>query len=201
MNILIRTLLVSSILVPLAQAADLPAASASAPSAASAPVSASSPATAASAPATAPNQSTAAAIPSKEDAVKAIAVLENSFLGLEAPAAAQSIMLFAENSKQVSVQLSLKTTPWIFGKAKDSKAEEENYRRMLLVAYLAGNMKSQFAAGKPIDNPQAGWEFALKAYQTIKQDNNKIKIPELETLQLQQSKGQLPALAKKALKK
>lgn len=176
-TLFIRALLVSSLLAPLAQAADESAASA----------------TAASAP--------AAVTPSKADVTKAIAVLESNFLGQEAPTAAQTIMQFAQRSKDVAIQLSPKTTPWIFGEAKPVNQDEEIYRQMLLVAYLAGNMKAQFAANKPVDSPLAGWQFALKSYQTIKQDNNKISIPELETLKKQQAKGELPKLAAKALQK
>jgi len=179
----IRALLVSSILVPLAHAADAPAASA--------PI----------ASETAAAQAPAIVVPSKEDVTKAIASLEKSFLGKDAPAAAQIVMQFAENSKEVVIQLSPKTTPWLFGDAKGSNADNEAYRQMLLVAYLAGNIKAQFTAGKPIDTPLAGWQFALKSYQTIKQDNNKVSIPELETLKKQQAKGELPKLAAKALQK
>ena len=182
-TLFIRALLVSSLLAPLAQAAD--------ESVASAPV-ASAPA--ASAPVSAP----AAVVPSKIEVTKAIAVLESNFLGKEAPTAAKTVMLFAENSKEVTMALSPKTAPWIFGDKKIDNAAEENLRFMLLVAYVAGNMKAQLAAGKPVDSPLAGWQFALKAYKTIQQ-KNKAKISELETLKSQQSKGQLDALAKKAL--
>lgn len=182
----IRTLLVSSLLAPLAHAADEPA---SVP--ASAPV-------AASAPAEAPAP---VVVPSKADVTKAIAVLEKSFLGAEAPAAAQTVLQFAENSKDVAIQLSPKTTPWLFGEAKGNNADNETYGRMLMVAYLAGNIKAQLAAGKPVDTPLAGWQFALKSYQVIKQNNSKVSIPELETLKKQQAKGELPKLAAKALQK
>lgn len=192
MNTLIsRILLAGCILAPMAQAADEPAA-ASAPAA----VSASAPAAAASAPAAAK----APVVPSKAEVVKAISVLENTFLGEEAPAAAQTVMQFVQYSKDIALQLSPKTTSWVFGEKKPANAAEEQYRYMLLVAYMAGNAKAQLAAGKPVDSPQAGWQFALKSYEIIKK-KNKIKIAELETLKAQQAKGQLSALAKKALQK
>lgn len=189
MNTLIsRILLAGCILAPLAQAAEE---NASAPAA----VSASAPA---AATASAPAAAKAPVVPSKAEVTKAIAVLENTFLGEEAPLAAQTVMQFVQHSKDVNMQLSPKTTPWVFGDKPAASKAEEQFRYMLLVAYMAGNTKSQLAAGKPVDNPQAGWQFALKSYETIKK-KNKVKIAELETLKTQHAKNQLPALAKKAL--
>lgn len=156
----------------------------------------------ASAPASAVASAPAAvAIPGKEDVKKAIAILETNFLGEEAGVAAETVMLFAQESKDISIQLNPKTTPWIFGEAKTTDKDEEIYRRMLMVAYLAGNVKAQLTTGKAVDSPVAGWGFALKSYQAIQKANGKIKLAELETLKKQQAKGELPGLAKKALQK
>ncbi|MBS1157071.1 MAG: hypothetical protein H6R07_2995 [Proteobacteria bacterium] len=182
-TLFIRALLVSSLLAPLAQAADESVASAPA---ASAPATASAP---------------AAVAPSKADVTKAIAVLESNFLGQDASAAAQTVMQFAQLSKDIAIQLSPKTTLWIFGEAKPDSQDEEIYRQMLMVAYVAGNLKAQLSAAKPVDSPLAGWKFTLKAYQDIQAANSKIKIAELETLKKQQAKGELPKLAAKALQK
>lgn len=185
MKILQQLLLGLCILAPLAQAAD----NASAP-AASAPASASA---VESTPATQP-------LPSKEEVLRAIDTLENRFLNQEALAAAQTVYLFAQQSKEVSVMLSPEIAPWVSAEAKPRSAGDENVRRMLLAAYLAGNIKAQLAAGKPADNPVAGWKLALKAYQSIKQKNKQFTIPEMETLKAKQAKGELPKLAEKALK-
>ena len=179
-----RTLLACSILMPAVHAAD--SAVASAPAA----VSASAPAM----------TKAAETVPSKEEVAKAIAVLENTFLGQDAPIAAQAVLQFVQLSKDVTMELIPKTTPWVFGDKKTVNAAEDQFRYMLLVAYMAGNAKAQLAAGKPVDTPVAGWQFALKSYETIKK-KNKVKIAELETLKAQQTKGQLPALAKSSLQK
>ncbi len=181
-----RTLLALCVLAPVAQAADEPAT-------ASAPV-------AASAPAAAPAKKVEAPVPTKEEVTKAIAVLENDFLGQEAPLAAQTVLHFVQLSKDVTMELSPKTTPWVFGEKKAATPAEQQFRMMLMVAYMAGNAQAQLAAGKRIDSPLAGWQFALKSYEIIKK-KNKIKIAELETLKTQQAKKQLPALAQKALQK
>lgn len=154
------------------------------------PVAASAPAKAASAPAT-------VAVPSKAAVDQAIAVLEKDFLSDKAPAAADTVLQFVQESKDVRVQLSPKTTPWIFGN-KSADAKENNLRFMLLVAYMAGNSQAQLKTGKTADNPLAGWQFALKSYEALKRAH-KVKIAELETLKAQQAKGQLSALAKTVL--
>ena len=143
----------------------------------------------------------AAAMPSKDEVIKAIAVLEKDFLGDAAAGAAQTVMQFAEQSKDVTLQVSAKTTPWVFGDTQAADADEDIYRQMLLVAYIAGNMQTQIASGKAVDNPLAGWKFVLKTYQIIQKANSKVKLAELETLKSQSNKGQLEALAKKALQK
>ncbi len=143
----------------------------------------------------------ATALPTKDAVKQAIAVLEKDFLGAEASTAANTVMQFANDSKDVAFQISAKTTPWLFGNAKSDAADDDIYRQMLLVAYLAGNTQAQLAAGKAIDSPLAGWEFALKTYAVIQQANPKIKLPELETLKAQQAKGELSKLAAQALKK
>lgn len=178
MKPVLSLLLACSLLVPVAHAAD-EAGAASSVATASAP----------------------AALPGKDAVKQAIAVLEKDFLGVEASAAANTVMQFANDSKDVSFQISAKTTPWLFGDAKSGGAEDDVYRQMLLVAYLAGNTRAQLAAGKAVDSPLAGWEFALKTYATLQQANAKLKLAELETLKAQQAKGQLPAMAKKALQK
>lgn len=156
---------------------------------------------AAEAPASAPaNASAPMALPGKEDVLKAIAVMDKDFLAPESGQAAQTVMRFAESSKEVAIQLNPKTTPWLFGETQGNEAGE-NYRMMLLVAYLAGNMKAQLTAGKAVDSPVPGWEFALKAYQAIQKSDGQFKLDELETLKKQQAKGELPKLAKQALQK
>lgn len=156
---------------------------------------------AAEAPASAPaNASAPMAQPGKEDVLKAIAVMDKDFLASESGQAAQTVMRFAESSKAVAIQLNPKTTPWLFGETKGSDAAE-NTRTMLLIAYLAGNMKAQLSAGKAVDSPIPGWEFALKAYQAIQKSDGQFKLDELEALKKQQAKGELPKLAKQALQK
>lgn len=181
-----RLILAGCILAPTAQAAN-EATAASAPAA----VDASAPA-AATAPTPAP------AAPSKEEAIKAIAILENHFTEPRAVNAANVLWQFVQASKDVSIQLSPKTAPWAFTEKAPASAGEAQLRDMLLAAYLAGNTKSQLAAGTRSDNPLAGWHFTLKCYKSF-QKKYKMKLTELETLKAQQAKGQLATLAKKAL--
>ena len=70
-----------------------------------------------------------------------------------------------------------------------------------LIAYLAGSMQAQLTAGKAVDSPIPGWEFALKAYLAIQKSDGQFKLDELEALKKQQAKGELPKLAKQALQK
>lgn len=56
-------------------------------------------------------------------------------------------------------------------------------------------------AGKAVDSPIPGWEFALKAYLAIQKSDGQFKLDELEALKKQQAKGRASKLAKQALQK
>jgi hypothetical protein len=65
---------------------------------------------------------------------------------------------------------------------------------LLLGAYLAGNAKTQLAAGKPIDDPYSGWKAVIRAYREL-QEKEPVRIPAIERLIALETKGKLKAHA------
>ncbi len=104
------------------------------------------------------------ATPSREEVTSAIAQLEDNFVKAASVDAAKVVVNFAEQSKEVQINISAKTVPWIKETWGLEPDQEQSIRSMLLAAYLAGNIKSQLAAGKSVDDPYAGWIFVCRAY-------------------------------------
>lgn len=127
--------------------------------------------------------------PSKDDSAPTKEQITESIERFMAkPAAgedAQRILDFAEESEDVLIALDEKLLPWM--------AEDKNYKQaqVLMVAFVAGNIKSQLASGKAVDDGYAGLLAVFKAYETLKQTDKDLKIPEIEEFMAKEKKGEL----------
>jgi hypothetical protein len=129
----------------------------------------------------------------------AIAQLEDHFVTGEAVDAAKVIVNFAEQSEDVQISISPKTVPWLKEKWGLEPQEEQSLHSMLLAAYLAGNIKSQLASGKPADDPYAGWVFVCRGY---KQFRSKVTFSSssIDSLERRRIEGTLRQYARDVLK-
>ncbi|HEY4989495.1 MAG TPA: hypothetical protein VII09_06795 [Opitutaceae bacterium] len=136
-----------------------------------------------------------AATPSKRDALLAISVLEKSVVGPEASEAAKTIVIYAQLSEDVMVDIGPDQLPWLsesFGLDKDQEAECHS---ILLAAFVAGNIKSQIKNDKAEDDTYSGWLFAIQTYRRL-QAQEDFKSPSIEALARMQADGTLLKHAK-----
>lgn len=120
----------------------------------------------------------------RRDALKAIATFNEtpvSRLGKEASAI---ILDFAEKSESVDVLITLVATPWMSGD------DEENLNDTLLVAYVAGNVKSQLDRGVTSNDSYAGVRQVLKTYAQLQKQNKGFRVAAVEKFkELEEKKG------------
>lgn len=138
--------------------------------------------------------------PSREEVSRAIAQVETNVVSASAVDAANIILDFAEESEDVMISITTNTVPWLKEKWGLGAEMEQTIRSMLLAAYVAGNTKSQLAAGKPKDDPYAGWVFVCRAYAKFR---TKISFasPSIDSLERRHKEGSLRRYAQDVLKK
>lgn len=132
----------------------------------------------------------------KEIALRAIAAFTEDPTGQRGRAAIAVFTRFAQDSKDVTVQVSPKLVPW-FG---NQSAPNQQERNRLFGAYIAGNARSQLQRGAPQDDPLAGWQQVFATYAQLQAAQAGLLIPEVETLLSEQRAGTLRARADEALK-
>jgi hypothetical protein len=132
---------------------------------------------------------------SKDVALKAIAIFEKEPLTENGKGAAAIIASFAEESEAVTVKISSAVTPWY-------KSEKE-YKNghLLLVAFIAGNIKSQLERKVCADDSHAGLLQLFKTYDQFKKADKNLKIPEIDHLVELHSKNKLKEYLEEAAKK
>jgi hypothetical protein len=131
-----------------------------------------------------------AVTPSKEDALRAISVLERSVTSPQAAAAAKTIVVYAQLSDDVMVDVGPEQLPWIsedWGMDKDRQAALQS---ILVAAFVAGNVKTQIKNEKAEDDTYSGWLFTIEAYRRLKA-KEKFLSPSIEGLSKMQSEGKL----------
>src|SRR4051812_30867432 len=137
-------------------------------------------------PATGPSNS--AKLMTRDEAIKTIdRFLENPKLGEDA----QAIMKFAEESEDCMIAVDEKAAPWAVKKPPYEQA------KVLVAAYVAGDIKSQLQSKKVEDDPYAGMLAAIKVYNKLRETDKNLKIPEIEEQIVMENKGELKAHAEK----
>lgn len=111
-----------------------------------------------------------------EATLKAISIIEDNPLAPEADAAVASIIDFSIQSDKVLITLDEKTVPWL------AKIKDHKYGKLLLGAYIAGDVRTQLNAGVCKDQPDAGIAQVIATYQYLKQHAGIKPIPEIEKL-------------------
>lgn len=110
-----------------------------------------------------------ATTPSKAEVLSAIAVMEKSVTGPEAPGAAKTIVVYAQLSDDVMVDIGQEQLPWLSEKWNLPAEKERTCQSLLMAAFVAGNVKSQLKAEKAEDDTYAGWIFAIYTYRQLKE--------------------------------
>jgi len=137
--------------------------------------------------------------PTHQDVSSAIAQLETNFIGPSSVDAARLIANFAKESQDVQMSITLGTVPWLKEKWELEPGLEKTIHSMLLAAYIAGNAKSQLAAGKPADDPYAGWIFVCRAYAQFR-SKVQFSSPSIDSLNHKRTEGILRQYAQDVLK-
>jgi hypothetical protein len=137
----------------------------------------------------------AAAPPSRHDVLLAISVLEKSITSPEAGDAARTVVIYAQQSDDVMVDIGPEQLPWVMEKWGLDKAREQSNQSLLLAAFVAGNIKSQIKNDKAEDDTYSGWVFAIDAYKRLHARGG-FRSPAIESLQKMQDDGTLLQHAK-----
>jgi len=137
----------------------------------------------------------AAAAPSKQEVLVAISVLEKTVAGPEAAEAAKAVVIYAQESDDVMVNIGPEQLPWVGEKWGLDKAREQSNQSMLLASFVAGNIRSQLKSEKAEDDTYAGWLFAIDAYKRLRAKGS-FRSPAIDNLQKMQDEGTLQQHAK-----
>jgi hypothetical protein len=136
-----------------------------------------------------------AATPSKQDALQAISVLEKGLLGPKATEAAKTVVVYAQLSDDVLVDIGPEQLPWASEDWGLDREREIQLHSLLVAAFVAGDVKPQLKNEKAEDDTYAGWVFALEAYRRLKARDD-FRSPSLEALSKMQAEGKLMQHAK-----
>jgi hypothetical protein len=90
-----------------------------------------------------------AAVPSKQEVLDAITVMEKNISGPEAPGAAKTIVVFAQLSDDVMVDIGEEELPWLSEKWNLGKDQEQTCQSLLMAAFVAGDVKSRYDFTSP----------------------------------------------------
>ncbi|HEY1848716.1 MAG TPA: hypothetical protein VGG37_05895 [Opitutaceae bacterium] len=131
-----------------------------------------------------------AAAPSKQDAIDAISVLEKSILGPDAPQAAKTIVVYAQVSDDVMVNVGPEQLPWLSEDWGLDRDREATLHSLLLAAFVAGDIKTQLRSARAEDDTYSGWVFAIESYRKIRAKEN-FSSPSLDELSKLQADGKL----------
>jgi hypothetical protein len=136
-----------------------------------------------------------AATPSKQQALDAISVLEKNLTGPQATQAAKTVVVYAQLSDDVMVDIGPEQLPWATEEWGLDKDRELSLHSLLVAAFVAGDVKTQLKNEKAEDDTYSGWLFALAAYHRLKASED-FRSPSLEALSKMQAEGKLRQHAK-----
>jgi hypothetical protein len=124
----------------------------------------------------------------RREVLAAIAVLENDVTSSEAVDAAATVARFGRESDDVLINVGAETLPWVQTDVSESEAK---VRALLMAAYFAGDIKSQLAKHRPVDDPYSGWLDVIRAYRQMLKKQPDLAIPEVEELVKKEKAGTL----------
>lgn len=136
-----------------------------------------------------------AATPSKQDVLDAISVMEKGVSGPGAIAAAKTIVIYAQVSDDVMVNIGEEQLPWLPEKWDMDSERLRSCQSLLMAAFVAGNIKSQLKSQKVEDDTYSGWLFAIDTYRRLRA-REPFRSPAIEALAKMQSEGKLQQHAK-----
>jgi len=109
-----------------------------------------------------------AAAPTKHEVLKAISVIEKNVSGPEVAEAAKTIVIYAQVSDDVMVDIGPEQLPWLDEDWGLDKEHEQSCKSLLLAAFVAGDVRSQIKNDKAEDDTYSGWIFAIDTYNRLK---------------------------------
>ena len=112
----------------------------------------------------------------KAAVLKAIATFRREPASERGRESAEVILRFANDSPDVLVTLSPQALPW----TEETPPPREG--RVLLAAFVAGNVRAQLARGAAKDDSLAGVEQVIETYRQLQRANPRLKIPSVEHL-------------------
>jgi hypothetical protein len=131
-----------------------------------------------------------AATPSKQDALQAISVLEKNLLSPQAVDAAKTVVVYAQLSDDVMVDIGPEQLPWIAEDWGLDKDREAALHSILVAAFVAGNVKPQIKNEKAEDDTYSGWIFTIETYRRLRAKES-FRSPSIEALSKMQADGKL----------
>lgn len=131
-----------------------------------------------------------AATPSRHEVLVAISVLEKSVTGQDAIDAAKTIVVYAQDSEDVVVDIGPGQLPWVSEEWGLDKARELECQSMLLAAFIAGNVKSQIKNSRAEDDTYSGWVFVIDAYNRLRSKGS-FRSPSIDELSRMEADGKL----------
>ncbi len=108
------------------------------------------------------------AAPTKHEVLHAIAVIERNATSPEAAEAAKTIVIYAQVSDDVMVDIGPDQLPWLDEDWGLDKDREQACKSLLLAAFVAGDVKSQIKNDKAEDDTYSGWIFAIDTYNRLR---------------------------------
>jgi hypothetical protein len=136
-----------------------------------------------------------AANPSKQEVLDAIGIMEKGISGPGAITAAKTIVVYAQVSDDVMVNIGEEQLPWVSEHWEMDDARLKSCQSLIMAAFVAGNIKSQLNSQKVEDDTYAGWLFAIDAYRKLRAHDT-FRSPAIEELSKMQAEGKLQQHAK-----
>jgi len=130
------------------------------------------------------------AIPTKHEVLKAISVMEKNVSGPEAAEAAKLIVVYAQLSDDVMVDIGPDQLPWVGEDWSLGRDRQAACQSMLMAAFVAGNVKSQIKNDKAEDDTYSGWIFVIETYNRLRSKDS-FRSPSIENLAKMQAEGKL----------
>jgi hypothetical protein len=130
------------------------------------------------------------AVPTKHEVLQAIAVMEKSVSSPEAADAAKLVVVYAQLSDDVMVDIGPEQLPWVNEAWDLGRDRESACQTMLMASFVAGNVKSQIKNDKAEDDTYSGWIFVISTYRRL-QAKEPVRSPSIEALAKMQADGRL----------
>lgn len=128
--------------------------------------------------------------PSKHEVLQAISVIEKNVSSPEATEAAKTIVIYAQVSEDVLVDIGPEQLPWVNEDWGLGRERASACQTMLMASFVAGNVKSQIKNDKAEDDTYSGWIFVIATYRRL-QAKEPFRSPSIDALAKMQADGRL----------